>query len=306
MDIIFHYPPELFNLLVDAIPLLFRSKKDVLLFFKGASVSSALTNDLEKKVNHDRESINKYEITRTVLKRLNEKGESTLRERREILKRVTEFDNFSTCWPVDQLKAKGLVAEIRRVINIKDSFTRMKQERDNEKMKHQKEKELREKVKKELFDVFKENNAQKRGRTLEGVLNNLFKIGGILVREPFTLKGASGEGIIEQIDGVIEIEGAFYLVEMKWWNEPLGIGDVSQHLVRVFNRGYARGIFISVSGYTESAIQTCKESLTKTVVVLCKLEEFVKLLEQEYDLKELFKVKINAAIIDKNPLYEPI
>jgi restriction system protein len=317
VDIIFHYPPELFNLLVDTIPLLCRSKRDVLLFFKGSGVSSTFTGDLEKKVNYDRDSINKYEITRTILQRLNEKGESTLRERREILKRVTEFEDFSTCWPTDQLKAKGLVAEIRRVINVKDSFTRMRQERETEKMKLQKEredklreireqKELRESVKKNLFVLFRESNAQRRGKALEGVLNDIFKIGGILVREAFTLRGLSGEGIIEQIDGVIEIEGALYLVEMKWLNKPLDISDVSQHLVRVFNRGYARGIFISVSGYTEPAIQTCKESLTKTVVVLCELKEFIKLLEHEHDIKEFFKRKINAAIIDKNPLYEPI
>ena len=37
-DITFHYPPELFSLLVDTIPLLNRSKKDVLLFFRGAGV----------------------------------------------------------------------------------------------------------------------------------------------------------------------------------------------------------------------------------------------------------------------------
>ena len=34
-DIIFHYPPELFNLLVDVLPLLNRSKQDVLVFFRG-------------------------------------------------------------------------------------------------------------------------------------------------------------------------------------------------------------------------------------------------------------------------------
>lgn len=35
IEITFHYPPELFNLLVDTIPVLNRSKKDILLFFKG-------------------------------------------------------------------------------------------------------------------------------------------------------------------------------------------------------------------------------------------------------------------------------
>ena len=32
----YHYPPELFELLVQTIPLLVKGKKDVLTFFKGA------------------------------------------------------------------------------------------------------------------------------------------------------------------------------------------------------------------------------------------------------------------------------
>lgn len=35
----FHYPPEIFNLLVDTIPLLCRSKRDVIGFFQGAGVN---------------------------------------------------------------------------------------------------------------------------------------------------------------------------------------------------------------------------------------------------------------------------
>jgi hypothetical protein len=48
------------------------------------------------------------------------------------VKRVTEFEDFTTCWPSDQLKAEGLVARVRQVVNVRDSFTRMKQERDGE------------------------------------------------------------------------------------------------------------------------------------------------------------------------------
>lgn len=45
-DIIFHYPPELFNLLVDVLPLLNRSKQDVLVFFRGAGVPDKITSDI--------------------------------------------------------------------------------------------------------------------------------------------------------------------------------------------------------------------------------------------------------------------
>ena len=112
-DITFHYPPELFNLLVDTIPLLNRSKKDVLLFFRGAGVPNSLLEDIAQRLNIAPSEINKFEITRSVLDRLNARGEATLRERREVLRRVVDFTNFDSCWPDDQLKAKGLVASIR-------------------------------------------------------------------------------------------------------------------------------------------------------------------------------------------------
>lgn len=317
MDITFHYPPELMSLLIDAIPKIFRTKKDVLLFFKGSGVDSTLTDDLAIQLKKDKDSLNKYEITRKILSRLNEKGDSTLRERREILKRITEIEDFSTCWPNDQWEARGFVAEIRRVIYVKDTFTRMNQEREAEQKKRlieqqakieeaQMQREKLAAIKKDLFALFGESNSQKRGKALEAVLNRLFEIGGIRVREAFTLKGYNKEGIIEQIDGAVEIEGELYLVEMKWWHNPLGVNEVSPHLVKLFNRGQTGGIIISASNYTEPAITVCRDALHSKVVVLCKLEEIVLLLEKEMDLRTFLKSKINAAKMDKDPLYEPL
>lgn len=132
MDISYHYPPELFQLLVEAIPRLCRGKRDVLLFFRGAGVPPRMYKDVEQQLSTNPESVKKFAITRTVLSRLNEAGEITLGERREVLKRVVECEDFSTCWPSDQLEAKGLVAQIQRVVGVKDSFTRMRQERETE------------------------------------------------------------------------------------------------------------------------------------------------------------------------------
>lgn len=317
MNLTFHYPPELMQLLIDTIPLLCRSKKDVLLFFKGAGVPDSFTGDLWEQVRKDKASINKYEIVRAVLTRLNERGEPALRERREVLKRVIEFDDFSTCWENDRLKAQGLVSQIQKLVNVKDSFTRMKEERDRERSENianreaeiatlQKQKATLDTIKQELFALFAETNPQKRGKSLEGILNRLFEAHGILVREAFTLCGDSGEGIVEQIDGVVEISGNHYLVEMKWWNKPLGVGEVSQHLVRVYHRGQSRGILISASGFTEPAVTTCKDGLKHSVFVLCKLEELVHLLERNVDLTEFFKAKIDAAFTHKNPFHDPI
>jgi restriction system protein len=90
-DITFHYPPELFNLLIDTIALPNRSKKDLLLFFRGARVPETMLADLGQQLSTAANDINKFEIARTTLRRLNERGEATLRERRELLKRVVEL-----------------------------------------------------------------------------------------------------------------------------------------------------------------------------------------------------------------------
>lgn len=312
MDIIHHYPPELLKLLVDTLPLLCPSKQDVLVFFKGAGVPATITADFAQRVATDRSSVNKYEIVREVLLRLNDKGEATLRERREVLKRVVEFEDFSTCWPNDQLKAKGLVGEIRRVVDVKDSFGRMRQEQEAERKQRLDEEKKRvaalnerkaklEQVKKDLYALFGQSDPQKRGKQLEDVLNRLFRTSGILVREAFVRVAPTGEGVVEQIDGVIELDGEIYLVEMKWWDKPLGTGEVSHHLVRVFSRHCARGLLISYSGFTDPAVTTCKEALARMVVVLSGLQEVVQLLEREDDLPEFLRKKVRAAVIDKNP-----
>jgi restriction system protein len=114
-------------------------------------------------------------------------------------------------------------------------------------------------------------------------LSRGFKSAGILVNESFTISGIDGEGIVEQIDGVVEIDGELYFVEMKWWGTPIGVKEISQHLVRVFSRDQARCIFISASEYTEPAITTCRDALRQKVVVLCTLREIILVLEKEID-----------------------
>ena len=247
---------------------------------------------------------------------MNELGESSLRERREVLKRVVEFDDFSTCWPNDQLRAKGLVSEIRRVINVKDSFTRMKQEVHRERQQkvseHQQQvqrvKDRRDAIdliKKDFYNLFSTANPQKRGTSCESVFNRLFAVDSLLVRESFRVTDEKTGNVLEQIDGVIELSGDVYLAEMKWLKDPLDVNDVSRHLVRIYHRGYSRGIFVSATTFTSAAIHICKEALQRTVVVLITFDELTRLLESYDSVSEFIRSKVNAAIADKNPYFRP-
>ena len=310
-----HYPPELFELLVETISCLFKSKQAVLTFFWGAGVGASVTADVQAQLKNNRASIYKTQIVRTVLLRLNEAGDTAIRERREIVKRVCEYDDFSTCWPDDQHKAKGLVAEIQSTVGKHDFFRRMQQQNEMNLRRHR-ESERRESEKlrrhreesrsilRAINGLIVSESPQNRGNQFEKVMNRLFAANGILIRESFVLVEGSGHGISEQIDGVIELDGHIYLVEMKWLKESVGIVDVSRHISRVITRGECRGLFISYSGYTKPAIATCKEAMKDAPIVLCTLREFVMLIENEASVEDFLRTKIRRLIIDKQPFTE--
>jgi restriction system protein len=314
----FHYPPELLNLLVDTIPRLVRTKRDVLLFFRGAGVKEPILAEMRTRLQQAPTEVGKFEIARTILVRLNEKGDATLRERREVLKRVVDFNNFDGCYPGDQLEAKGLVAAIRDVVNQKDAFTRMDQAREQEREARlapereamdQRKKKIAgiEAAKAEFYKLFSpQASNQQRGKLLETAFNNIFAAYGILVSQAFHLVGEAGEGVVEQIDGVIELGGHLYYVEMKWYAGNVGKAELSEHLPRLMFRAEGRGIFISANGFTEPAIATAREMLQQKVLVLVTLPEIIRVLEQQADLADFLDKKVKAAQIHKNPFFRPL
>lgn len=309
----YHYPPDLLELLVEALARLNKSKKGVVTFLRGAGVDEADLADVDEIVRKSPASINKFEIARQALVKVNARGDSGLRSRREIIKRVVEFEDYSSCWPEDQLKARGLVAAVREAVNKKDVFTRMHQERDVERAEvvaRQRaeqaaaaEKRAKiESVNGRLTSLFgMDDRPHERGKLLEAVLNDLFKAYGVHVREDFRRKDPDTSVVLEQIDGVIELDGAIYLVEMKWLNSPVGVGEFFPHLGRLFLRANAHGIFISSSGYTEPVVKECATALAQKTMILCSLQEFVMLLQRQGDLIAFLKRKSQAAIVDKNP-----
>ena len=194
----YHYPPVLLELLTDTIPSLFRSKQAVIDFFKGAGTPSQFLTDWQSRLRLDKESVRKHELTRSVLRSLNEGGDSTLRPRREIIKRVSEFEDFTACWESDRLKAQALVGQVRHIVNVKDSFTRINIERERERSvrqrsqqevtaKIQKQRDERLQIRSDLYALFAMTVLHKLGKDLFGVINSLFAYFGLLVSDAFSV-----------------------------------------------------------------------------------------------------------------------
>ncbi len=283
-------------------------------FFAGAGVEYVVLGDLKQQLLQNRDAMKKHELARAVLTRLNEQGDNGMATRRAVLRRVVEWQNFAACYPDNQGRAEEIVRHIAGLVNIKDARTREEEiEISRNKIDYllqqnevQKRKFALAEIRESLLSLIHQPNPQQRGKMLENVLNRYFKVSGILVREAFALTSPYGEGIVEQIDGVVEIDGSLHLVEMKWWQEPIGVTEISRHISRIYSRSHACGIFVSASGFTKAAVTLCREALQHKLITLCELQEIMILLEQEKLLKDFFKAKVHAAVIDKKPLWYPL
>ncbi len=307
----YHFPAELLALLIDTIPRLLRTKRDVLMFFRGAGVPEADYRDLLDRLSTAPAEVNKFALAREVLGRLNAAGDGRIAARREIVRRVVEFEDFSSCYENERDAAKARVAEVRRLVDAKDSFTRMRIERDHEAEARRAEArqraaesaattKRRAEVRDEVFHLFAISDPRQRGKALESALNHLFQLEGIAVREAFTVRAESG-GIGEQIDGAVELNARLYLVEMKWIQGPVDKALISEHLVRLFARADCGGIVIAANGYTQPAIDECRNALRDRTVILCRLEEIVATLQADGSISELLKGRIDRAILDREP-----
>ena len=132
--------------------------------------------------------------------------DEALGERRAVLQRVHDFEDFSTCWENNRLQAQGLVGQVRQVVNVKDSFTRIRQEWEAEVRRHRdaarheaevlrQKRETLDNIRRDLARLFTMTDAHRRGILLEGVMNRLFEAGDILVSESFTRVGEPGQGV---------------------------------------------------------------------------------------------------------------
>lgn len=312
MDTYFHFPPDLFNLLVDTIPRLNKTKKDLLLFFQNVGVPKAQLQPYYILLSSNRSQLKKYDVTREILAFLNQQSERMLGVRRKLLQRVIEFDSFETCYPNDKDRAKANVADIQKLVKMKDTVTKYEKyliKEQSEKIKKQQKivdeirrsKERFEDLQQRFSQLFSIQNPQERGKKLEKVLNDIFLYFKIGVKEDFVIYDDETGKNYEQIDGVVEINHYLTLVEMKWEKVPIGADKIARFMSRLLVRKNVDGIVISYSSFAETAIPTAKEALAISVLALVDLKDIFDVLNQKKDLAEFFSELIKNVKLYKNP-----
>jgi hypothetical protein len=93
-----------------------------------------------------------------------------------------------------------------------------------------------------------EKPPQARGYAFESFLNSLFDVYGMKPREAFRNRG-------EQIDGSFVLANETYLLEAKWQAARIGSADLHSFHGKLDEKApWARGLFISHSGFTEDGL----------------------------------------------------
>lgn len=88
---------------------------------------------------------------------------------------------------------------------------------------------------------------------------------------------------------------------------PLGVNDISRHLVRIYGRPPGvHGFIISASEFAVPAIEECQRALTQRVFILAEINELLLLLEDpSANVRKWIGAKLLAASVDRQPLFRP-
>lgn len=295
----YRFTPELIELLVETIPLLTRSKDALLTFFRGSGVPEPLLYRFRELIRSDRRAISKYQIVRSVLSGLEARGDATLHARREVIRRVATFDDFSLCWDHDQTKASILVERTRFIVQLKDASTRTELDRDSRRREtiaraerdNKARFEWRRNMLARVSRLCALDVTRRRPSDVSQLFQELFVGFGIRPKRNF------GESIPVDVDtsGLIEFDRNSYLVDVLWREHPISSHNIGPHLVRVFNGNGVRGLFISGAGYTNSAAEAWQLALQEHCVVLLTIEDITLLLESHGELQDLLRDGIEEA-----------
>jgi hypothetical protein len=125
-----------------------------------------------------------------------------------------------------------------------------------------------------------EQNAQKRGFTFEKFLNSLFTLFDLEPKESFRIVG-------EQIDGAFTFDGNDFLLEAKWQEKPVDLGDLYKLGGKIEGRlKLTLGLVISINGFTAD-YNDSKSPLMKTMLLMDGAD-LMAVLENRIDLKDMF------------------
>jgi len=124
------------------------------------------------------------------------------------------------------------------------------------------------------------DDPQQRGRDLESLMRDLFRLHDLDPRASFNLSG-------EQIDGAFYLHNTDYLFEAKWEKGPIGRGELDIFASKVRRKlENTLGLFLSIGGFTSDAIKVHSHQ-EGTPILLMDGQDLMLVLEERIEFEEL-------------------
>lgn len=146
---------------------------------------------------------------------------------------------------------------------------------------------------KELEDV----TPQQRGREFEKLLERFVSIEGWEAERDVRSPG-------EQQDLVIHQGREYYLVECKWEGDPVEPRAIREFRDRVTARPGLRGLFFSMSGYTDAPKEDARDRLESCMILLFGPGDIERLFSFQCSFTESLNAKFDAAMARRQILVE--
>jgi hypothetical protein len=130
---------------------------------------------------------------------------------------------------------------------------------------------------------------QERGYEFEKLLYDLFDLYGFNPRPSFKNTG-------EQIDGSIEFEHQFYLIEAKWQTQPILEKDLLVlHGRATGHSRIGRGIFISCGNFSADGVDAFQR-LNPTSIIGIDGQDLYIILEKLLPLADVIRLKVRKLV----------
>lgn len=217
-------------------------------------------------------------ITKEALKYRNKKGNPITQEEMNKLNRLIVGVGFRIPELVDLNFISRLPKEKPELIKEK------KDEKVSRKMSPEKNESI-----KQRFLQMENMEPHDRGYEFEKLLHDLFDLYGFNPRPPFRNTG-------EQIDGSIEFEHQFYLIEARWQTNPIIERDLLALHGRVSGHSrIGRGIFITCGNFSPDSVYAFQR-LQPTSIIGIDGEDLYLIFEKNLSLAEVIRHKVRKLV----------
>jgi hypothetical protein len=208
---------------------------------------------------------------------------------RNFVRTLTEHKNFVPLDSKHRIKEAEICAYRLKDI-IKEQQDKKKAQEENQRAYKEQAKNNYSTQLEKLYDRFRNAFAlqpQQRGYELEKIFSELMRISKIDITDSF-------RNDAEQIDGAIKYDGYYYLVELKWRKNQTDLADIASHYMKVEGKMDARGIFISMEGYTQPTLSALPKGKTIKVLLMDGVH-LMNVITGQYTFGELLEASIKQA-----------